>query len=204
MPKKIVSGGRIVFVGSEVSRSIYSFKGLLPDYWNFGEEDIDWAITKVYNDMCTCTMPIRAQLGDYKNAKIIGQLYFSHMAKVYPEFFIMTVSPGAIGGKGGKGTGFTNGGMFPLNTLMKHAPWIFSSIGVTHDIETGTSRLIDGCLVGETKWEPGSMVLSPPPFWGGKGDPTDNRPLVSYLKNEELAKKTYEKVNEFNQGWVAK
>jgi len=38
---------------------------------------------------------------------------------------------------------------------------------------------------------------------GAKGDPVDNRPLVSYLKDEELAKKVYEKVNEFNKSWIA-
>jgi len=94
--KKVAVGGRIIFVGSEVSRSVYSFSGLLPDYSKFEEEDIDNVITTVYNDCLTGALPVRSQLGDYKNSKIIGQLYFSHMAKVYPEYFFMTVSPGKL------------------------------------------------------------------------------------------------------------
>lgn len=199
--KKVTKGGRIVYVGSEVSRPVYSFKGLLPDYWTFEEDDIEWSIKKVYKDFCSVLIPVRAQLGDYKNAKIVGQLYFSHMAKVYPDIFFMTVSPGAIGGKDGKGSAFTAEGMFPLNT-MKHIPWMFSLLQVTHDLEVGSSRLIEGCLVGETKWVPGSMILSPPPFWGAKGDPVDNRPMVSYLKDEGIAEKTYDYVNEFNKKWI--
>lgn len=46
------------------------------------------------------------------------------------------------------------------------------------------------------------MILSPPPFWGAKGDPVDNRPMVSYLKDEGIAEKTYDYVNEFNKKWI--
>lgn len=52
---KILPGGRIVYVGSEVSRSLWSFRGLLPVYWKFGEKDIEWAMTSNYNgDCCSC------------------------------------------------------------------------------------------------------------------------------------------------------
>ena len=38
--KKIKKDGRIVYIGSEVTRAIYSFTGLLPIYTCFGEKDV--------------------------------------------------------------------------------------------------------------------------------------------------------------------
>jgi len=94
---KIPSGSRIIFVGSEVSHDIYSFSGLLPHYYGkFRERDIEWAIGTTYNDVLAKLLPVRGQLGDYKNAKIIGQLFFAQMAKDYPDIHFMTISPGAL------------------------------------------------------------------------------------------------------------
>lgn len=93
--KKIAPSGRIIYVGSEVCRSVYSFTGLMPGYFGkFGEKDIDWAIGKNYKDFASGLLPIRGQLGDYANAKIIGAMYFSHLAKEHPDLFILTVLPG--------------------------------------------------------------------------------------------------------------
>lgn len=208
--EKVSKGSRVVFVGSEVSHDIYSFSGLLPHYYGrFGEKDIEWAIGSTYNDLLAKLLPVRAQLGDYKNSKILGQLYFSHMAKVYPDIHFMTISPGGIhGGKDGREPGFANNGFFPLNKAMKHTPFLFKWLGVTHTIEEGTSRLIDGVLVGEeSAWDSGSMVMSKKDglllglfFWGAKGEVTDVRPLVPYLKDEELAGKA----SLVLQQWISK
>lgn len=93
--KKITKGGRIIYVGSEVCRSIYSFAGLKPEYYGkFGSKDIDWAIGQNYKDIGSGLLPIRGQLGDYANAKIIGTMYTSQLAKENPDFYILTVSPG--------------------------------------------------------------------------------------------------------------
>ena len=92
---KVAKGSRVIFVGSEVSHDIYSFSGLLPHYYGrFSEKDIEWAISKTYTDFLTGALPLRSQLGDYKNAKIIGQMHFSNMAKEYPDIHFMTISPG--------------------------------------------------------------------------------------------------------------
>lgn len=109
---------------------------------------------------------------------------------------------GAIGGKDGNGTGFANEGMFPLNFLMKNAPWLFRLLQVTHDLDTGVARIVDGALTGEFKWPRGSVIMSPPPFWGARGPPVDNRPMVPYLKNEALCEKTAAKVREWNAKWA--
>lgn len=93
--KKVSSGSRVVYVGSEVCHDIGSFSGLLPHYYGrFGLDYVESAISETYSDFFTKLLPIRAQLGDYKNAKIIGQLYFSHLAIEYPDIFFMTISPG--------------------------------------------------------------------------------------------------------------
>jgi NAD(P)-dependent dehydrogenase (short-subunit alcohol dehydrogenase family) len=92
---KISKRGRVIYVGSEVSHDIYSFSGLLPHYYGrFSEKDIDWAMSKTYDDMLSKGLPVRKQLGDYKNSKIIGQLHFSNMAKEHPDLHFMTISPG--------------------------------------------------------------------------------------------------------------
>ena len=107
LPRKVAS----VYVGSEVCQRIYSFTGLKPEYYGkFGEEDIAWALGKNYSDFASGLLSVRGQLGDYANAKIIGTRYTSQLAKEHPDLFILTVSPGAIGGKDGNGTGFSNKG----------------------------------------------------------------------------------------------
>lgn len=90
---------------------------------------------------------------------------------------------------------------------MKHTPYIFKWLGVTHDLETGTSRLIDGVLTGPSAWDTGSMVMSKKDglfgafFWGAKGDVVDVRPIVPYLKNEELAEKIAIAVRSYLSKW---
>jgi len=84
---KLKAGARIVYIGSEVTRTIWSFRGLLPVYWCVGEIDIEHAISRnYYSDPCggcaySCDpmscLPVRGQLGDYKNSKIVGQLFYS-------------------------------------------------------------------------------------------------------------------------------
>jgi hypothetical protein len=88
-------GSRIIYVGSEVSHDIYSFTGLLPHYYGkFSENDIEWAISENYYDLLGYALPLRKQLGDYKNGKIIAQLYFAALVKEYPDMHFMTISPG--------------------------------------------------------------------------------------------------------------
>lgn len=89
---KVAKGSRVIYVGGEVCHDIYYFSGLLPHYYGkFSEKDIEWAMSETYNDFLTWAFPVRAQLGDYKNAKIIGQLHFSNMAKEVPDIHFMTI-----------------------------------------------------------------------------------------------------------------
>jgi len=200
---KIPAGARVVYVGSEVSRALWSFVPMLPNYCGvFGEKDIDWAITKDYNGCGSCC-PIRRQLGDYKNAKIIGHMHFAHLAKEHPEMHVMSVSPGGVGGS------FVDTGHFPVKQLMTVAPCMFRCICVTHACGPTAATVIGGkryvdVLTGESQWKPGSMPMSPKCcccFWGACGDMVDNRPLVPYFRDEALCEKTTTKVREWNSKW---
>lgn len=180
---KIQADGRIIYVGSEVSRAVWSFTGLLPNYCWMTESDIEWAISTNYNADCgplqtCCCLPVRQQLGDYKNAKIIGQLYYAGFAIERPDIYTITISPGGVLGS------FADSGLFPLKQLGKYVPSLFQYIRVTQTIETGVQRYID-VIVGERIWEPGSMVLSDrdgcPCLWGARGQVTDNRKFATYL-----------------------
>jgi len=201
---KVPAGSRIVWVGSEVSRNVVSFTGLLPQYCgNFKEKDLDWAISKDYDGCCSC-LPIKRQMGDYKNAKIVGHMHFAHLAKEHPEIHVITVSPGAIGGS------FAGAAHCPVKQLMACCPCMFRMICVTHACSSatanriGTKRYTD-VLTGEPKWKSGSMPMSPKDciccFWGAHGAMADNRPLVPYFRDEALCEKTAIKVREWATKW---
>lgn len=202
---KLPAGSRVVYIGSEVARSLWSFVPMLPNYnGNFKEKDIDWAIGTNYNGCGSCC-PIRKQLGDYKNSKIIGQMHFAHLAKEHPNIHWVSTSPGAIGGP------FAEKGNFPVKQLMACMPCMFRCLCVTHacspsvSMQIGTKRYVE-VLTGEPKWESGSMPMSGKCcccFWGGNGAMIDNRPEVSYFRDEALCEKTAAKVREWATRWEA-
>jgi len=203
--EKITAGSRVVYVGSEISRFLWGFQGLNPTYYSLNEEDIKSFMNVSFKDSAlTGFLPIRAQLGDYKHSKIIGQMHFSHMAKENPDIHFMTISPGAIHGEDGKGTGFTSEAEFPVKQMMKIAPGLFKFLGMSHGIEPGCARYVDGVLTGETKWETGAMVMSGKSagiFWGAKGPVIDNRPHIGYLADESLCEKAAEATREWSEIW---
>jgi len=203
---KIKQGTRVCWVGSEVSRSVYSFEGLLPDYCgNFKEKDIEWAITKDYDGPCSC-LPIRRQMGDYKNAKIVGHMHFINLAKEYPDMHITSVSPGAVGGS------FAGGAHCPVKQLMAFCPCMFRCLCVTHAFRTsvatqiGAQRYVDAMTGELPKYPTGSVLLSPKTcglcMWGAFGQMVDNRPFVPYYQDEELCKKASIKVREWATKWT--
>ena len=128
------------------------------------------------------------------------------------RFLLTTTHPkGAIVGEDGSGSGFTSHGFFPLSTLMKHTPYIFGWLRVTHTIKPGVGRFMDGVLVGDvTKYKSGSMVMSKKDglgmelfFWGDRNEYDDIRHLVPYLADEELAKQTSAVVRKYLEKWGA-
>jgi len=198
------AGQRVIYVGSEVSRDVISFTGLLPNYFGyFAEKDLESAISENYS---TCPA-IRTQLGDYKNAKIVGHMHFVNYAKEKPGIHWSTVSPGAVGAS------FAGVAFFPVKQLMATCPGIFYVMCVTHACgaeeaqQIGAKRYVD-VLTGEPKFPNGSMPMSPHDccglcFWGAKGKMVDNRPLVPYFRDESLHAATAVKVREYAAKWAA-
>jgi hypothetical protein len=192
--------GRIVYIGSEVSRTMWSFTGMLPlGYWSFTKTDLDWAISKNYDGCCTSCFPLRRQLGDYKNAKIVGQLFYAAIAKENPKITVLSVSPGAVGGS------FADSGYCPLNILKPCIPLLFRWLCVSHSMDAGLQRYTDALVPEKISWEAGSMVMSGYGscccLWGANGIPTDNRQYAAYFRDDELVTETAVKVREYQKKW---
>lgn len=203
---KIKAGGRIVYVGSEVTRRVWSFKGFLPDYLWFAEKDIDWAISTTYNADCgpcqpLCCPPIRQQMGDYKNAKIVGQLFYAAVAKERPEVHTIIISPGGVGGS------FGNGLFCPAGYLIRNCSGLFRCMCVMQTMDVGVQRMVD-VLSGEPEWESGAMPMSPANcgccLWGFMGSPmVDNRDLIPYMRDESLYAPAAASIRKFQKTWTS-
>lgn len=205
---KCPASTRIVYVSTEIARNIWSMVPLSPNYCGrFKEKDIDWAITKEYNGICSC-FPLRRQLGTYKNAKIIGSMHFAHLAKEHPELHVMTVSPGASGGA------FGEVAFCPMKQILAccgvcpfRALCVAQACSTKSAVEVGARRYVD-VLTGEPAWKTGSMPMSGYPFpccccmWSACGPMIDNRPLVAYFRDEELHEKAAAKVREHAAKWA--
>jgi len=209
---KLNAGGRIIYIGSEVTRPVLAYTGLLPCYCGFGEGDLEWAMTKTYCDFGTPCLPVRSQLGDYKNSKIIGHLFYAAVAKEQPDFHTVITSPGAVGGS------FAGRGYFPISCLLWAIPSFFICIGANHKLVRGPARYIDGVLTGDAKWPAGSMPMSKPNwpcnmpcsclpctclFGANSADMADNRPFAPYLHNDALNEKAAAMVREYQKKWAS-
>jgi len=154
---KLNAGARVVHVGGEIARPLWSFTGLLPNFFSFTESDLDAAITQNYSDCCCC-LPIRMQLGDYKNTKIVGPLFYAGVAEEQSDFHVMSVSPGAMI------TGLFDRGFFPAS-IIKHLGCLFSCLQITNPVAEGAKRYVS-VLTGEPSFPAGAYAMSgrPPPF----------------------------------------
>jgi NAD(P)-dependent dehydrogenase (short-subunit alcohol dehydrogenase family) len=206
---KCPAGTRIVYVSTEITRNMWSLVPLAPNYCGyFKEKDIEWAITKEYDGICSC-FPLRKQLGTYKNAKIIGSMHFAHLAKEKPELHVMTVSPGATGGA------FGEVAFFPMKQILGccgvslfRCMCVAQGCKTKTAVEIGAKRYVD-VLTGEPAWKTGSMPMSGYPcpccccMWSACGPMTDNRPLVAYFQDEELHEKTANQVRAHAKKWAS-
>mmetsp|Transcript_22850 Transcript_22850/g.60360 ORF Transcript_22850/g.60360 Transcript_22850/m.60360 type:complete len:339 (+) Transcript_22850:59-1075(+) len=203
---KIPAGSRVVYVGSEAARGLWGYCPMLPNNYcgTFKEKDMDWAIGKDFDGCCSC-VPIVRQMGDYRNAKIMGHLHFVNLAKEHPESHWITVSPGSVGGSVGEGA------HFPMRQTTAYCPCILRCAGMApacsaaSSVKIGTKRYVDVLTGDFGKYPTGSMPMSGTTccrFWGACGGPmVDNRPLVMYFKDEALCEKATAKVREWNKKW---
>src|SRR5208282_1720436 len=72
----------------------------------------------------------------FGQVKYIGALWMAHLARQYPDLRFITVSPGNT-----TGTEAAAGAAPPLRFAAKH---IMPHIGISHELEVGSKRLVDG------------------------------------------------------------
>jgi hypothetical protein len=140
-------------------------------------------------------------LGSYKNAKIVGQLFYTAVAKENPNITVLSISPGAVGGS------FADSGYFPFNMMKPLIPCLFRCLCVSHSMEAGIQRYIDVLVPEKISWEPGSMIFSGYGgcccLWGAQGSVADNRMYAAYFRDDELIKATAVKVREYQKQWIS-
>ena len=74
----------------------------------------------------------------FGQVKYIGVLWMAHLARQHPEVRFITVSPGNT-----TGTQAAAGASPPLRFVAKH---IMPRLGISHDLEVGAKRLVDGVI----------------------------------------------------------
>jgi len=74
----------------------------------------------------------------FGQVKYIGSLRIAHLARQYPDLRFITVSPGNT-----TGTEAAAGAAPPLRFAAKH---IMPHLGISHELEVGSKRLVDGVI----------------------------------------------------------
>ena len=74
----------------------------------------------------------------FGQVKYIGALWMAHLARQYPDLRFITVSPGNT-----TGTQAADGAALPLRIAAKH---IMPHLGISHELEVGSKRLVDGVI----------------------------------------------------------
>jgi NAD(P)-dependent dehydrogenase (short-subunit alcohol dehydrogenase family) len=195
---KIGGGARVIYIGTELTRSLYGMCGMAPYICSFTEKDLDSAI---HDDVsCNC-MPVRSQIDNYSRAKIVGTLWASNMALKHPEIYFATTSPGAVV------TNIFDGAYFPINCIasikcgeFSCAKCMFKAAGVAHDVEYAGARYKDAMIDDyfTTKFKSGSIPQSGKccgciPY-SGNGPLEDNTSYASYFSDAKLISATGDKV----------
>jgi NAD(P)-dependent dehydrogenase (short-subunit alcohol dehydrogenase family) len=74
----------------------------------------------------------------FGQVKYIGALWMAHLARQYPDLRFVSVSPGNT-----TGTEAAAGAAPPLRFIAKH---IMPHLGISHELEVGSKRLVDGVV----------------------------------------------------------
>jgi len=92
---------------------------------------------------------------DYGQAKYLGTLWMSAMARKHPELKLLTVSPG-----GTQGTAVAKSMPKILRLINDHIalPYVLPLLGLAHSLETGSQRMVDGA--NEPRFKSGRFYAS--------------------------------------------
>jgi len=140
---KMADGARIVASGTELSRGVPKLVFPFGKRFSLTEKTAD-AIAKKIDG--TAYSPnylnqINGMFTAYGDAKAIFALYLSEMQHKYPQFTFFTISPGLTAG-----TNFVHHDAMPkwLGAVFGPLLPILSCVGISHPLEKGTKRYLDG------------------------------------------------------------
>jgi NAD(P)-dependent dehydrogenase (short-subunit alcohol dehydrogenase family) len=120
-----------VFVASEAARGIPKLGFKRPTFASTSADEL----TAVINGSYFAGKKYDQNLA-FGQVKYIGALWMAHLARQYPDLRFITVSPGNT-----TGTEAAAGAAPPLRFAAKH---IMPRLGISHELEVGAKRLVDG------------------------------------------------------------
>ena len=119
-----------VFVASEAARGIPKLGFKRPTFNSTSTDEL----TTVIDGSYFAGRKYDQNLA-FGQVKYIGALWMAHLARQYPDLRFVTVSPGNT-----TGTEAAAGAAPPLRFAAKH---IMPRLGISHDLEVGSKRLVD-------------------------------------------------------------
>jgi NAD(P)-dependent dehydrogenase (short-subunit alcohol dehydrogenase family) len=122
-----------VFVGSEAARGIPKLRFKRPSFAATSTDELATVIDGSY----FADRKYDPNLA-FGQVKYIGALWMAHLARQYPDLRLITVSPGNT-----TGTQAADGAALPLRIAAKH---IMPHLGISHELEVGSKRLVDGVI----------------------------------------------------------
>jgi len=122
-----------VFVASEAARGIPKLRFKRPAFLSTSTDEL----TAVIDGSYFAETKYDRNLA-FGQVKYIGALWMAHLARQYPDLRFITVSPGNT-----TGTEAANGAALPLRFAAKH---IMPHLGISHELEVGAKRLVDGVI----------------------------------------------------------
>jgi len=171
-----------LYVGSEASRGIPKMKMKRPELMTSSVEEFETLINGSY-------FHDRKEDGAlaYGQVKYIGEMWLSSMARKHPEIKMISMSPGSTQGTR-TADSFSPVFRFFYNHLLM--PFLFPLMGLSHKLEIGAKRIIDGISNANFKsgvfYGSGADVLTGPVI--------DQSTIFPDLKNEAYQDNAYEAI----------
>lgn len=174
--------GVALYVGSEASRGIPKMKMRRPELQTSSVDEFETLINGSF------FIGKKEDVGlAYGQVKYIGELWLSSMARKHPQIKMISMSPGSTQGTR-TADAFPPAFRFFYNNLLM--PFIFPLMGLSHKLETGAKRLVDG--ITDPSFKTGV-------FYGSNenvltGPVIDQSTIFPDLKNEAYQDNAYEAV----------
>jgi NAD(P)-dependent dehydrogenase (short-subunit alcohol dehydrogenase family) len=174
--------GVALYVGSEASRGIPKMKMRRPELQTSSVDEFETLINGSF------FIGKKEDVGlAYGQVKYIGELWLSSMARKHPQIKMISMSPGSTQGTR-TADAFPPAFRFFYNNLLM--PFIFPLMGLSHKLETGAKRLVDG--ITDPSFKTGV-------FYGSKenvltGPVIDQSTIFPDFKNEAYQDNAYEAI----------